>query len=111
MKRETPEEIQQRQATFAAVETEMHQSTRVYRPFKSPHEALGIIREEYLEFEQALFHGSDSDTAEEAIQLAAMALKYLCQLVTPEDLKVAADRCRYKMQRRLERKTTAEGLD
>jgi len=49
--------------------------------FRSRHEALGVLREEYIEYETAIFtnqhgYGKNQDCAE-AIQLAAMALHHL----------------------------------
>ena len=43
--------------------------------FNSSNEAAGVVREEYLELEAELFHGSPDRAREEAIQLAAMAIK------------------------------------
>ena len=43
--------------------------------FNSSNEAAGVIREEYLELEAELFHGDPERAREEAIQLAAMAVK------------------------------------
>lgn len=43
--------------------------------FNSSNEAAGVIREEYLELEHELFHGDPVRAREEAIQLAAMAVK------------------------------------
>ena len=43
--------------------------------FNSSNEAAGVIREEYLELERELVHGNPERAREEAIQLAAMAVK------------------------------------
>ena len=43
--------------------------------FNSSNEAAGVIREEYMELEAELFHGDPARAREEAIQLAAMAVK------------------------------------
>ena len=43
--------------------------------FNSSNEAAGVIRGEYLEAEQELFHGDPDRARTELIQLAAMAVK------------------------------------
>ena len=43
--------------------------------FHSSNEAAGVIREEYLELERELFHGSPDRAREEALQLGAMTIK------------------------------------
>ena len=48
--------------------------------FNSSNEAAGVIREEYLELEHELFHGDPERAREEAIQLAAMAVKAIMYL-------------------------------
>ena len=44
----------------------------------SPHEGLAIIEEEFLEFRQEVFWGTRERQREECIQLAAMAIRFLC---------------------------------
>ena len=55
-------------------------------------EGESLVREEASEFEQAVQHGTARDAAEEAIQVAATAMRYLLECVSDEDLNVAADR-------------------
>lgn len=44
--------------------------------FASAHEAIAVLREEYLELEQEVFHGTDRRRIrEEALQVAAVAIK------------------------------------
>jgi len=56
---------------------------------KSPHEGLAIIREEYLELEAEVFkqhHKRDNfRMAEEARQLAAMAARFMLDLIEKTD--------------------------
>ncbi len=60
-----------------AILDEYNRAVKVFpRPFASPHEGLAIIEEEFLELRQAVFWG-DGDVREEAIQLGAMALRFL----------------------------------
>jgi hypothetical protein len=62
---------------------ELESSNQKHGAFNSTHEALAVIREEYLEFEQEIFHGKDKSAArQEAIQLAAMAVKFIAMLDT-----------------------------
>ena len=58
------------------VEDELTRAQSRFAPFASAHEAIAVIREEYLELERAIFHGSGGDALTEAIQLSAMAARY-----------------------------------
>lgn len=53
-----------------------------FAPFNSPHEGLAVIREEYLELEREVFwsDGRAPAAIAEAIQLAAMAVRYVHEL-------------------------------
>jgi hypothetical protein len=64
------------------VADELRRATDKFGPFASAHEGLAVIEEEFLEFRSAVFWGVDQrgrpcDPRSEAIQLAAMALRYL----------------------------------
>lgn len=64
------------------VAQELSRATEQHGPMASGHEAVAVIEEEFLEFRSAVFWGVDqkgrpSDPRAEAIQLAAMALRYL----------------------------------
>jgi hypothetical protein len=74
---ETPEQILMQQ-----VAAELTRARSLFKPIYSPHEALGIIREEYIEFEQEVFKfnlakGRDTRPAmrKELVQLACMSLR------------------------------------
>lgn len=56
---------------------ELFRAQKRFPPFASAHEALAVIREEYLEFETSVFHGTGFEAYTEAKQLAAMALRYM----------------------------------
>lgn len=59
---------------------EINSAMSKFEPFNSPHEGLAVIEEEFLELREAVFWSKDSREAhmkEEAIQLAAMALRFL----------------------------------
>lgn len=46
--------------------------------FASAHEAIAVLREEYLELEQEVFHGTDRlRIRDEALQVAAVAIKLI----------------------------------
>ena len=62
-----------------AVEREIDRSQNIHGQFQSPHEAIAVIREEYLELEREIFHGSKSKALVEAVQLAAMAVRFACE--------------------------------
>lgn len=70
------------QLLMIEVTTELARARSLFKPIYSPHEALGIIREEYIEFEKEVFEfnlakGRDTRPAmrKELIQLATMALR------------------------------------
>ena len=73
---ETPE-----QQLMTEVQTELARARSLFKPIYSPHEALGIIREEYLEWEAEVYKfnlakGRDTrpEMRKELVQLATMAL-------------------------------------
>ncbi len=59
------------------IKEELESATERFGVMVSPHEALAIIREEYLEFEREVFHGTGIKAVQEVIQLGAMAARYL----------------------------------
>lgn len=74
---ETPE-----QQLMTEVQTELARARSLFKPIYSPHEALGIIREEYLEWEAEVYKfnlakGRDTrpEMRKELVQLATMALR------------------------------------
>ena len=65
------------------IRAELERATELHGPMHGPHEALGVIREEYLELEREIFHGDDAMNAlEEAVQLAAMAARFCVDCIT-----------------------------
>ena len=61
-----------------AILEEYQRATKKFGKFASPHEGIGILREEYLELEREVFWGKDRDrVTAEAIQVGAMALRFL----------------------------------
>ena len=74
---ETPEQILMKE-----VSTELARARSLFKPIYSPHEALGIIREEYLEWEAEVYKfnlakGRDTrpEMRKELVQLACMSLR------------------------------------
>ena len=63
------------------IEIELSDATKKYGRFSSTHEALGVIREEYLELEKEIFKNPTQYDWEkmkhEVIQLGAMAVRFL----------------------------------
>jgi len=58
-------------------------ATKKFGMFRSAHEGLAIIQEEFEEFKEAVFwpHKEHTgDAREEAVQLAAMALRFLMDI-------------------------------
>ena len=62
------------------VRNELQTATAKFGPMVSPHEGIAVIREEYLELEREVFHGEPIKAADEATQLAAMAIRFLVDL-------------------------------
>jgi hypothetical protein len=70
------------------VAKELHRATTLFGSITNPHEGLGIIREEYIEFENEVFRynpNKNRDTRpkmrEELIQLAAMCLRTIHDVI------------------------------
>jgi hypothetical protein len=62
---------------FIMVAKELERANSKFPQFNSEHEGIAVIREEYLELEAEIFHGTVLSTRDEAVQLAAMACKLL----------------------------------
>jgi hypothetical protein len=67
------------------IKKEIERTEEIYGSFHSLHEALAVIREEYLELENAIFWGvqknrNTDEVRGEAIQVAAMATKLVTML-------------------------------
>jgi hypothetical protein len=65
-----------------AVAAELDRARAMHGPMASGHEAQSVIGEEFHEFTLAVWfgvdqHGRPADPREEAVQLAAMAVRYL----------------------------------
>lgn len=61
---------------------ELQVAQKRFPPYQSAHEGAAVIREEYLEFEKAVYHGTGKEAYIEAKQLAAMALRYMVDINT-----------------------------
>src|ERR1035441_6088684 len=77
-----PMEKYHEQLLMVQVEQELARARSLFKPIHSPHEGLGVVREEYIEFEKEVFafnlaKGRDTRPAmrKELIQLATMALR------------------------------------
>jgi hypothetical protein len=62
---------------LAAVQAELARARAKYEPIRVPHEALGVVREEYIEFEGEVFARQLDRAAlrKELLQLAASAIR------------------------------------
>lgn len=63
-----------------AVADELKRAMAKFGPMASGHEGIAVIREEYLEMEREVFWGTHARAREEAVQVAAMALRFLVDL-------------------------------
>lgn len=67
-----------------ATRTELLKAREYFPPFRSPHEGLAIILEEYEELKKEVFKQHDVRSTElmrrEAKQVAAMALRFMIDL-------------------------------
>lgn len=61
---------------------EYHRARTLHRPMQSAHEGIAVILEEYRELEAEVFRRRRIHSAmqREAVQLAAMALAFLCEI-------------------------------
>lgn len=71
------------------VKYELEAATEKFGSFASQHEGIAVIEEEFLEMREAVFwpkHGGDVklNPFEEAVQVAAMAVRFLVDLHTEE---------------------------
>ena len=65
------------------VDTERLAASIKYGAFKSTHEGLGVLTEEYTELVEAI-HRNDMDSiVHEALQVAAVAIRLACSLDDP----------------------------
>ncbi|MGH2514003.1 MAG: hypothetical protein ACRDGQ_15135 [Candidatus Limnocylindrales bacterium] len=65
------------------VRMELADATRKFAPFNSPHEGFGVIYEEFvIELGEHVWHntGRSAEARKEAIQVAAMAVRYALDL-------------------------------
>jgi hypothetical protein len=70
-----------KQLIFSAVEAEMEKAMRKHGPMRTPHEAFGVIYEEFIIEFGAAMHANDRDQQrKEMIQVAAMACRFLFDL-------------------------------
>lgn len=70
------------EAVALAARDELLRASRRFPRMHSPHEAIAVIEEEYLELRKHVYEGDGrcADAMVEAIQLAAMALRYVFDL-------------------------------
>lgn len=66
-----------------SVADELKRAMAKFGPFRNGHEGYAVILEELDELWQEVKHGSHARAREEAVQVAAMALRFLVDL--PED--------------------------
>ena len=59
---------------------ELARARKQHGPMKSGHEAYAVILEELDEFWHEIKHGTKENARKEAVQVAAMAVRYLVEL-------------------------------
>jgi hypothetical protein len=61
---------------------ELRRAQDRFAPFHSPHEGLAVIHEEYVELQSHVYGntGASGEARDEALQIAAMALRYVIDL-------------------------------
>ena len=64
-------------------------------PYKSTHEGLGVIREEYMEFEADMFDNKTQDACMEAIQLASSAMNFVIDFKQPFASNSSCLQCKF----------------
>lgn len=65
---------------------ELWQAQAAFRPIHSPHEGIAVIHEEFLELQRCVYSetGRSSAARAEAVQLAAMAVRYVYDLCSTD---------------------------
>ncbi len=78
----TPDSYQREQSVFTDLVNEMDRARRLHRDMTSPHEAIAVIREEYLEAEREVFqkHVDRAKLRKELIQTANVCLRAVIDL-------------------------------
>jgi hypothetical protein len=63
---------------------ELERATDLYGPFASPHEGYAVIKEELEELWEEVKnkHATEDELIEEAVQLAAMSLRFIMDCST-----------------------------
>jgi hypothetical protein len=61
---------------------ELLRAMELFAPMHSPHEGIAVIHEEFIELQKHVYGdtGRTNEARDEAIQLAAMALRYVYDL-------------------------------
>jgi len=60
-----------------SVMLELTRATQKFGPFASAHEGFAVILEEVDELREAVWHGTRREQRAEAVQVAAMAIRFL----------------------------------
>jgi len=66
------------------VEAEAARAEEKYGPFRSSHEGLGVLLEEFHELTEAIRHNEPAEVQAEAIQVAAVAMRIAEALDLPK---------------------------
>lgn len=59
------------------IQAELARARAKFGPMHSGHEGLAVVEEEFEEFKAEVFHGSRENARAEAVQLAAMAQRFI----------------------------------
>ncbi len=68
---------------ISAILREYAEASAKFAPFASAHEGIAVIEEESLELREEVFHGTTDRQFKEAVQLGAMALRFLIDIAAP----------------------------
>ena len=75
-----------------AVMTELVRAEGLYPPMRSAHEGYAVLLEEVRELEREVFWGTADGRRREAIQVAAMAMRFLADICEREAAEPALPR-------------------
>lgn len=74
------DDLEHEKNMIAKVIAEYVRASKLHKPFNSPHEGYGVIKEEFDEMWKCIMENEIDHSRREAMQLCAMSLRYLIDI-------------------------------